>query len=420
MSRRLGITASGMVLVVLVVLGWIVALNTGGRASFLLLYGMLVVLGISWFLGRRRPSVEAIRSDLPTRVTAGQLVAVELNLTPRRGFSNVIVEESLPPALGRSARVAVPSLSKGKTVTHHYSFVPRCRGVHKVGPTFATWGDPFGLTKRRAQLAEASELIVHPALEPVADRVLARQWEDPPIRPPVQKPWPSGFEFYGMRDYVPGDDPRRIVWRASARTIDPVSGEGHYLVRESEQGITDRVALILDNDVARHSKQDPSDTFEAAVSLVASLGVRHLRDGFAVTVDANGARIGSRLRGSRSRIPLLDTLARLEREPIPLSTAVDRIGGEKDTGRHIVVVTPYLDEQTAARLRLMIKKGGSVLAALIVGDEFDPASAERAVAIGCNLVQIRPGVPFEGGFRKMVGLGVHRAGPQVERARGAL
>jgi len=47
----------------------------------------------------------------------------------------------------------------------------------------------------------------------------------------VSKPWPSGLEFYAS-EYVPGDDLRGIVWRASART-------GKVMVREAEQGITD-------------------------------------------------------------------------------------------------------------------------------------------------------------------------------------
>jgi uncharacterized protein (DUF58 family) len=70
------------------------------------------------------------------------------------------------------------------------------------------------LTQRETVVAEPFELLVHPRVETVSDRPLTRQFEDPPIRPPVSKPFPSGLEFYGMREYVPGDDLRRIVWRA--------------------------------------------------------------------------------------------------------------------------------------------------------------------------------------------------------------
>ena len=95
---------------------------------------------------------------------------------------------------------------------------PSLRGVYQLGPLAAEWTDPFGLARHQQVLTDAVDVIVHPTTEAIFDRPLTRLWEDPPFRPPVSKPWPQGFEFYGMRDYVPGDDPRRIVWTAAART----------------------------------------------------------------------------------------------------------------------------------------------------------------------------------------------------------
>jgi uncharacterized protein (DUF58 family) len=120
-------------------------------------------------------------------------------------------------------------------------------------------------------IAEPYELLVHPRVENVSDRPLTRQFEDPPIRPPVSKPWPSGLEFYGMREYAPGDDLRRIVWRAYART-------GKLMVREAEQGITDRITIVLSTDRGAHSRdaEGLSESFEAGVRAAASLGVKHL------------------------------------------------------------------------------------------------------------------------------------------------
>ena len=62
-----------------------------------------------------------------------------------------------------------------------------------------------------------------------------------------------------MREYVRGDDLRRIVWRATART-------GRVMVREAEQGITDHITVILDTDRASHSHdaEDLSESFEMA------------------------------------------------------------------------------------------------------------------------------------------------------------
>src|SRR5205823_11836215 len=147
--------------------------------------------------------------------------------------------------------------------------------VYEIGPLAAQWSDPLGLSESEQVLAKPVRLIVHPAVELVHDRPLARKWEDPPIRPPQTKPWPAGFEFYGMRDYVPGDDLRRVVWKAVART-------GKLLVREAEQGITDQINILLDTDPEWHRAGDPSDTFETAVRVAASAGVGHLRNGFSV------------------------------------------------------------------------------------------------------------------------------------------
>lgn len=407
-ERKSGLTSSGLILAALTVLGWFLAYKVGGRTMFMLVYGGIVVLFVSYILGRRRLSLEVRRSDIPGRVREGQIVNVELEMTARRRVSNVILEETLHPHLGTTVKVPIPTLPSGESVNHRYSFAPRVRGVYKVGPLEATWSDPFGLTSKRVLLTEPTEVIVHPSTEMVHDRVLSREWEDPPIRPPISKPWPTGFEFYGMRDYSPGDDPRRIIWRATARTLDPITLEGQILVRESEQGITDRVSLVLDTDIKYHSPGNPSETFETAVRAVASLGTKHLKDGFGVTVEANGRRLGNQLRGGTSRIRLLDELARVDLERVPLTNALERMmtGGRGEL--HNVVVTPHLDENAAGRLRILIDRGVSMMVALVQWDETDPDSVARASTLGCNIVEIDSKSPLEAAFARVIGAGVRR------------
>jgi uncharacterized protein (DUF58 family) len=253
-------------------------------------------------------------------------------------------------------------------------------------------------------LSAPARLVVHPAIEPVGDRVVSREWEDPPIRPPVSKPWPTGFEFYGLRDYTSGDDPRRIVWRATARTADATGWPERYLVREAEQGITDRVNLFLDTDASSHSPGAVSETFEAGVAAVASLGVVHLRDGFSVNLDVNTGRLAVGFRGAERRIPLLDTLAAVAREPVPFERAVGRLLlMEPGRAAHNVVVTPHLDQRTAAVLRLLRERGKSLLLVHVLWDGTDFASVHRAGSLGCNVVEVRAGVPLDRQFRRVVG-----------------
>jgi uncharacterized protein (DUF58 family) len=401
-ERILGITPSGAIVLALAALAWGLGRVLGSKSMLLIAYGVAIVVLVSWILGRRKLSVEARRSDLPTRVREGQVVGVTLTLEAKRRVSTIVLEEELHDQLGTAVRLPVPLLPAGDLVEHAYTFTPRMRGVYRVGPLVAEWSDPFGMTKRREVLREAEEIIVHPSTQLVHDRVTSREWEDPPIRPPVSKPWPNGFEFYGMRDYVSGDDPRRIIWRKTAQLIDE-HGQGRYLVRESEQGITDRVNLFLDTDVEFHSSGRYSDTFELCVRAVASIGAKHLHDGFSVSLNSNDARLADSLRGRRSEIPLLDHLARIEREKVPLARALERLLMDPRRNAHNVIVTPHLEEATASRLRLLLDRGTALLLVHVMWEDTDSLSLHRAGSLGCAVVELPADAPFERVFQRVIG-----------------
>ncbi|HZS15727.1 MAG TPA: DUF58 domain-containing protein [Candidatus Dormibacteraeota bacterium] len=385
--QRLGLTAGGAMLLGAAALGWLLARLLGSRTLYLLVYGGLVVLALAWWLGRQRQSLDAVRSELPPRVRQGQLVEVELTFSARRRVSGLVLEERLHPHLGRTRRIQLDAVRPGQPATYRYAITPQLRGVYPVGPLTAIWTDPFGFTRREVVVTEPAEILVHPQTEGVQDTPLTRQWEDPPVRPPVSKPWPTGFDFYGMRRYAPGDDLRRVVWRAVART-------GRVMVREFEQGITDRVALVIDTDARQHSAGDPSDTFEAAVRAAASLGLRYLKDGFAVTVETNGRTVASAIRGVRAQTTFLDDMARLQRETEPLQTAVDRVvrGVRRDV--HHVVITPHVDDRAATRLKLLIDQGAYVVLVVLVWEESGPQALAHAASLGCQVVQLRPRTPL--------------------------
>jgi len=404
-ERRTGLTANGVTVVVLAIGLFALARGLASPGVFMLCYGAVAVIGVAYLLARRRLVVTAERSQLPTRVRQGQTVNVRLVLTARRTVTTVTVEDELPAALGTTSSVPVARLPAGQAMTHDYVFTALRRGVYDVGPLSAVWSDPFTLTRRRQRLADPVQVVVHPRVEPAYDRIVTREWEDPPERPPVTKPWPTGFEFYGLRDYVSGDDPRRIVWRATARTLDLETGAGRYLVRESEQGITDRVSVLLDTSGAGHSPGDPSETFETAVRVVASVAAGHLEDGMTVSLHGNAGRLLRPVRGQRDRVPMLDALARVQPERISLRQSVERIVGDARRDRHVVVVTAAVDPDVARRLRLLRDRGVSVLLVVVVWQRTDPITLHRAARIGCNVVEVHPGAPLGRVLRHVVAQG---------------
>jgi uncharacterized protein (DUF58 family) len=272
--------------------------------------------------------------------------------------------------------------------------------VYQVGPLVAVAGDPLGLAQRETIVAEPFELLVHPRVELVADRPLTRQFEDPPIRPPVSKPWPSGLEFYGMREYVPGDDLRRIVWRASART-------GKIMVREAEQGITDKITVILDTDRTNHSRDGEgfSESFETGVRAAASLAVRHLREGYEIKCEANGGRLTRPLRGPTSQLLMLDALARVEMDREPLSKVIMRMLSDGRRDAHNILITPKLTNREAAQLKLLLNTGVSILVVALLWDEESSDTLGTAAALGCQVVGVHPGQDLSSALFQDIGAG---------------
>lgn len=395
-ERKLGVTSIGLVVLGLALVMLVLSRLMANRGMAMLAYGLLLVLVLSWVLGRRDLPIDAARSELPSRVPAKRLVDAEISLTGRRRISSIVVEEALDEQLGAPIRVAVPVLPTGQSMAHAYQFSPATRGIYHVGPLVAEFTDPFGLTKRRQKICDRTKLIVHPRIEGVVDRITSREWEDPPMRPPRSRPWPTGFEFYGMREYQHGDDPRRIVWRALAQY-------DKYLVREAEQGITDRVNIYLDSDAEHHAPGRPSQTFESGVNVAASLAVKHLKDGFSVCLDVNSGRLAKNYRGSGKRIPLLDELSAIQPEKVELTPALDRLFVDPQRNAHNILITPHITQTSAARLRLLLERGGSLIVVLLLWDDTDPMTLHRAAGLHCNVVEAVPGAPLAQVFQRVIG-----------------
>lgn len=386
MERRLGITRPGQMAILGAVGIWILARVVAGTAMYLFAYGAVLLVGVSYAIAPRRLKLEGERVGLFPRAQQGDRLEVELKLRAKRRMTTFILEEQLPERLGKSVKVPITKLSSGAEVTHTYSLRCARRGVYNVGPLVAVASDPLGLSQRETVVCEPFELLVHPRVELVSDRPLTRQFEDPPIRPPVSKPWPSGLEFYGMREYVRGDDLRRIVWRASART-------GKLMVREAEQGITDKITFILDTNRGSHSRDGEglSESFEKGISACASLAARHLREGYEIKIVTNGGPLTRPLRGPASQLMALDSLARVELDREPLGQAILLLLAQGQRDAHNILITPRLGAEEAAQLKLLLRTGVSVLVVALLWDEESTQTIGTAAALGCQVVGVHPG-----------------------------
>src|SRR5207302_10815906 len=130
---------------------------------------------------------------------------------------------------------------------------------------------------------------------------------------------------YAMGDGTTGAGLRRIVARAGART-------GRMMVREAEQGITGHVTRMLDTDRGHHSRggEGLSESFEAGIRVAASLGVRHLREGYELRTETNGGPLARPIRGAGKQRILPHHLARVGQARAPPSALTPPLGARSD------------------------------------------------------------------------------------------
>jgi uncharacterized protein (DUF58 family) len=141
------------------------------------------------------------------------------------------VEDTVPRALafqGRRLRTQIStnrallenlfSLRWYERITRRYTITCQARGVHMFGPTSIRSGDLFGFSERSEVLEDRQYLVVYPLVVPLSsfrlpahhpfgDRRAPRRLLEDPLR------------VAGVRDYMYGDDLRRVHWKASARAM---------------------------------------------------------------------------------------------------------------------------------------------------------------------------------------------------------
>ncbi|GIF67855.1 hypothetical protein Ais01nite_58900 [Asanoa ishikariensis] len=171
------------------------------------------------------------------------------------------------------------------------------RGTVAIGPLETVDGDPFGLYERRRAVGTGTTVRVRPRIVPVdvswcrgsatGSRSGRRRSHD-------------GSLMVGLREYVIGDDPRRIHWLASARSDLAV-----LLVREHAEVEVATVTVVLDT---RPDAFRTGAAFEDAVDLATSILLAAVDAGLPTNLSTTS---GLRLTGAATgadRLRLLDTL----------------------------------------------------------------------------------------------------------------
>jgi hypothetical protein len=183
-----------------------------------------------------------------------------------------------------------------------------------VGPTVLRRRDLLGLAAESRLAAGATEITVAPQtfelpMPSLGSGVLGRH-----LLALSQRIGPG--EFHSLRNYVTGDEPRSIHWKASARSEE-------LKVRQHEAQGVRRCIIVLDRDGDAYPAPvslAEADVFERAIVAAASLVLSADRVGLTTRfvtggVDLRGPDVGAHALQILSPIQLGPSLGELERDP---------------------------------------------------------------------------------------------------------
>jgi uncharacterized protein (DUF58 family) len=167
------------------------------------------------------------------RVLFGEEIALSLSIENAKllPLPWLEIEDCVPRSLtfmGRQLRISTASnmvilenlfsLRWYERVTRPYTVLCNARGVHMFGPTVLRSGDVFGFINHQETLINRQYLLVYPLVVPITSFGLPSRHPFGDNRAP-RRLLEDPSRVVGVRDYMYGDDLRRVHWKATARMM---------------------------------------------------------------------------------------------------------------------------------------------------------------------------------------------------------
>jgi uncharacterized protein (DUF58 family) len=271
-----------------------------------LMFGVLIV---SYSISRMVLRKVQVRRLLPDHAVVGEPVTVNYEFTNEKRFwpslSVSFAEMEGSEGFVRQPAAYMLHAAAGMVSTVPTEVVPKRRGLLELDHYQISTSFPFGFIKRASIRTERDTMIIYPAIGRVDPRLLSLCRAADKTGPTMRPRRGGTDEFYGVKEYRTGENPRWIYWRRSART-------GVLVSKEMTQVSPPRLALLVDTFQNGRSAAANSGV-EKTIAMAASLASHALEAGLLVGLMAwNGHWAGIQpQRGKRHRRDLLAVLARL-------------------------------------------------------------------------------------------------------------
>ncbi len=390
---------------VLGLIAWVFALNTGREIAYTVAYLITAVIVLAFFWTWSGVHwVRVRRFTRARRTQVGRYAEEQFEIENCSPLAKLWLEvRDLSDLPGHQVSRVISSLGGHRTQRWMVRTLCLRRGRYTLGPMILSSGDPFGLFRIEQLLPATSPMVVYPATIDL-----------PGFMPPMGE-LPGGdavrrrthyvtTNVAGVRDYQPGDSFNRIHWPSTART-------GRLIVKEFELDPTTDIWIFLDMDetvqaAAPWAMELPHpgpialqrelprltlipSTEEYGVTVAASVARHFLMRNRAVGFIANAQRreVIQADRGERQLTRILETLAVIEaRGRMPFAQVLAIEGQHLSRNASVIAISPATSSSWVMALRDLNRRGVRSLAILLAANTFGsaPSWQETLMALHMN------------------------------------
>ncbi len=236
---------------------------------------LVTYLIVGYLQASEKINLEAMRHLSIERTSPNSNVDVTVTVSNRGPtLEEILLTDILPAGLTIRSEFNqhLLRLAKGESYTFGYT-VSGPRGGYVFEALELKVSDPLAVSSSRVRVGAKGRLFVLPPVTRVRNIAIRPRRTRVYAGTIPARAGGAGTDFFGVREYQPGDPPSAINWRASARQLDKL-----YANEFQQERVAD-VGIVLDGRLRTNEFARGHSLFEYSVQAAASLSDALLNQG---------------------------------------------------------------------------------------------------------------------------------------------
>lgn len=274
-QQRVVVTTRVVLLLLFGTLPLMIAKDHLWAIAVMLIYNIVIfVLVIADVLLSPRPDKLLVERRVPGKLSIAQPNRVELVLT-NQSYSAIELEliDEFPEEFKGEGRQIELRLEKRTSATISYEIVPLQRGAFYFNRTVVRFRGLLELVVFQEAYGDVTRVEVYPDITSISKfDLLMKRSHLMEIGLISERRRGSGTDFESLREYIKGDEFRKIDWKASAR-------RNKLITREFQSEVNQSIMVLLDCSRSMGAQIDEITLLDHAVNGALLLGHQVLRKG---------------------------------------------------------------------------------------------------------------------------------------------